>query len=148
MAFLCEWASLLSQTLLSFLIDRTQASSHREKTSSPFQRGRRVFVIAFTISAVVFPLTFGTLIGHYRDQNDPTMEEIFYQLHYNVVAVLLAFFAVVAVGTTIRFQKTTASFKQAQASLKSQIRKVIRGSASCSWENCPSFFLSFSFVLL
>ena len=69
------------------------------------QSVRRPFAITMIVSFIVFPLTFGTLIGHYRDQNDPKMEEIFYQLHYNVVAVLQTILVKVTAGTTIRFQK-------------------------------------------
>jgi len=77
------------------------------------------------MSAVVFPLVFGTLVGYHRDQGNAEQEQIFYQLHYNICATLLLLLSVATVVTTHRFRKSMdLASENTKAVIKNPIRKV------------------------
>jgi len=67
---------------------------------------RYTFSAVYMTAVTVFPLILGTLPGYYRDINNPELDQIFFQLHYNISSILLLILALVVFVTAIRFRRS------------------------------------------
>jgi len=73
-------------------------------------------------------LVFGTLVGHYRDANDPVMETYFFRIHYNCAAILMLAQAIPVVFFTRQFSLAmklgTVELDQSSYVVKAHVEKV------------------------